>query len=304
MSEVLDVQERSDEADLDARTCTECGGDVRPDGDERHCTECGLVVETDAIDRGPEWLSHGRGSNLRRCNGGPTSPSQHDGGLGSEIPTDKTGGRLQRQKQYHKRTNSKVERNQVYANTEIDRLTSALEMPKAARDRACKLFGDAQEAGVIRGRSLDGGAAAAVQAAAREMNLSTVLDDIEEVARADASEIWTTYQEMADELDCYQLPPTPSELVARIASEVDAGPAVERRARELAETLEETGRHSGKMPTGIAAGAVYLGVCESDEVHRTQVEIAEAAGVSAMTVRNGMYLLQEVCGDGGENTDD
>lgn len=301
MSETLDVQERT-EAEPDARTCPECDGEVRQSEDERRCTDCGLVVATDELDRGPEWRNFDDGPSLTvRCNGRPTSPAQHDGGLGTEISYTDEPDRLDRQRQYHTRFQSKRERGQAYANGQIHRLTAALELPTAVRDRACTLFEEAQEAEITLGRSLDAGAAAAVLAAAREMDFATEFGEIVELAREDRSLVLRSWKAMCREIDCYQLPPQPSELIAKLASATDAPPAVEQRARELTTALEATGRHSGKCPSGVAAGAIYVAMREHDDDRLTQEEIAEAADVSAITLRKGMQLLEEVGEIGGAN---
>ncbi|PSP69899.1 transcription initiation factor IIB 2, partial [Halobacteriales archaeon QH_9_66_26] len=50
-------REREAEASEDELLCPECGGRLVSDTEhgETVCTDCGLVVETDEIDRGPEW---------------------------------------------------------------------------------------------------------------------------------------------------------------------------------------------------------------------------------------------------------
>ena len=53
---VDDEQETESSADEEL-TCPECGGQLATDTEhgETVCVDCGLVVESDEIDRGPEW---------------------------------------------------------------------------------------------------------------------------------------------------------------------------------------------------------------------------------------------------------
>ena len=58
-----------------------------------------------------------------------------------------------------------------------------------------------------------------------------------------------------------------------------------RRAVEIVRMTEEREISAGKAPMGLAASALYLaGVLEGEVA--TQKEIAEAAGVTEVTVRN------------------
>jgi transcription initiation factor TFIIB len=98
-----DVDARTDShAEIDRspratiRTCPECDStDVRrvPTRGEIVCASCGLVVETDELDRGPEWraFSHDERQQKARV-GAPTTPALHDKGLTTTIGWQNTDG--------------------------------------------------------------------------------------------------------------------------------------------------------------------------------------------------------------------
>jgi transcription initiation factor TFIIB len=69
-------------------TCPECEGTVVTDEEhgERVCSDCGLVVETDSIDRGPEWRAFDSAERDNKSRvGAPTTTMMHDKGLSTNI---------------------------------------------------------------------------------------------------------------------------------------------------------------------------------------------------------------------------
>ena len=280
------------EVDLQTESvCTECGGQLRAADTETVCAECGLVMAEDAVERGPEWRSVDDESDRRRT-GAPLSASRHDRGLSTEIGygsgADVSGPRqrqLVRMRRQHNRArlDSKAERNKLYAYTEIRRLVSAMSLPKSIRDQSCSLFSSAQSEDLLAGRSLEGFAAAVVYATCRTQSIARTMDEILDVARADRSELKTAYDALNRELGLPIGPVSPREYLPRYASELDVGSDVERRAREFAAMLVESGRVGGKNPSGVAAACLYRAANEHD-ITVKQSEAADLADVSRMTI--------------------
>src|SRR5699024_2697870 len=158
--------------------CPECNGWLDDSGEETFCHDCGLVVAVDHVDRGPEWRSFEDGPDRKRT-GAPLTRSRHDRGLSTEIDrsTRLTGRRrrpLARLRRQHNRARiaSKAEGIQVYAFTEIRRIVGALGLSESVRDRSCVLFESAQNEDLLRGRSLEGFAAATIYALCRVDRIS------------------------------------------------------------------------------------------------------------------------------------
>jgi Transcription initiation factor IIB (TFIIB) len=189
------------------QACPECEGQLRSDDCETVCTRCGLVVDEHAIDPGPEWRSFEDDDTNPERTGAPLTRSRHDRGLSTEIGrSTRVKGRKRRQfarmRRQHKRSKvrSKAERNRIYAFTEIRQLVSTLDLPTHTRDRACVLFESAQEADLLRGRSIEGFAAAAVYATCRTDSVSRTLPEITEAAKATRDELDVAYDAMNREL--------------------------------------------------------------------------------------------------------
>jgi transcription initiation factor TFIIB len=282
--------------------CPECSGQLDDSGDETVCSECGLVVAEDRIDRGPEWRSFDDEEGSPERTGAPLTRSRHDRGLSTQVgnhgDTLRLKGRKRRRiarlRRQHDRTviGSKAERNQVYAFTEIRRVVDALSLPESVRDSACRLFESAQDADLLRGRSLEGFAAAAIYATCRVRSVSRTVEEVTEHARADRDELRAAYDALNRELGLPTGPVHPREYVPRFASELDLSPAVESEARELAATARDRGLDNGRNPCGVAAACLYA-AAENTETDLTQKEAADAAGVTPVTLRTTYYELRE-----------
>jgi len=280
--------------------CPECSGTLTASDGETVCGDCGLVVAEDRVDRGPEWRVFDPEDRDRVRTGAPRDPSRHDRGLTTEIGRGKRAAsgrkrrRRARMRRQHQRTRitSKAERNRVYGFTEIRRIVSNLDLPRGVRDGACRLFESAQETDLLRGRSIEGFAAAAVYATCRTRSDGTTRTEREvcEYARADVEELRTAYDALNRELGLPTGPIDPREYLARFASELDLDQAVESRAREIAAEVHEGGLAGGRDPTGVAGACLYAAADECG-VELTQAEAAEVADVSPVTLRGAYYAL-------------
>ena len=279
--------------------CPECQGSLRSDDSETVCTSCGLVVAEDNIDHGPEWRSFADDDTNPERTGAPLTRSRHDRGLSTEIGRStrlkgRKRRRMARLRRQHNRTKigSKAERNQVYGFTEIRRLVSALGLSDHIRDRSCVLFESAQDEDLLRGRSLEGFAAAAVYATCRTAAVSRTVDEVVGKARATKAELSAAYDALNRELGLPTGPIDPAEYLARFASDLDLPQDLEGRARELVEKASERNHVTGRNPAGVAAGCLYTAADERG-YPLTQQDAADAADVTPVTLRATYQVLTE-----------
>ena len=268
------------------------------DGELIH-EETGLIVEEDQIDRGPEWraFNHSERQSKSRV-GAPTTKTMHDKGLTTTIDwkdKDAYGRSLSSEKrsQMHRlrkwqeriRTKDAGERNLQFALSEIDRMASALGVPRSVREVASVIYRRALDEDLIRGRSIEGVATSALYAACRQEGLPRSLEEIAEVSRVERKEIGRTYRYISQELGLELKPVDPAKYVPRFASELDLSKEVQSKANEIIETTAEKGLLSGKSPTGFAAAAIYAASLLCNE-KKTQREVADVAQVTEVTIRN------------------
>ena len=306
-----DATEREAESE-DELVCPECGGRVESDAEhgETVCVECGLVVDDTEIDHGPEWRAFdSQEREKKKRTGAPTTNLMHDSGLSSQIGwqnRDAYGNSLssrQRQRMARLRTwderfrtrNSK-ERNLKQALGEIERMASALGLPKTARETASVIYRRALSEDLLPGRSIEAIATAALYAAARQAGIPRTIDEVAAVSRVEEMEFKRAYRYVVRELGLEIAPPDPEQYVSRIASDLGVSDETEIRARELLETATERGLHSGKSPVGLAAAALYAAAILSNE-KLTQDEVSAVADVSTVTIRNRYQELLEAEGE-------
>jgi len=279
--------------------CPECSGRLNTQGTETVCGQCGLVVDEYRIDHGPEWRSFADDDTSPERTGAPLTQSRHDRGLSTDIGRStrikgRKRRRLSRMRTQHNRAqiSTKRERNQVYAFTEIRRLVGALSLPRHVRESACSLFRSAQEADLLRGRSLEGFASATVYATCRVCSVSRTVDEVVDAAKASEAEHRAAYRALNRDLDIATGPIHPVEYVPRYASELDVSEAVRRNAEAHARRLRESGDTAGRNPSGVAAACLYTAARENG-ASLTQQDAADVAGVTPVTVRNTYTLLTE-----------
>jgi len=73
-------------------------------------------------------------------------------------------------------------------------------LPRNVRETAAVVYRDAVDKNLIRGRSIEGVAAAALYAACRQCSVPRTLDEIAEVSRVSRKEIGRTYRFISREL--------------------------------------------------------------------------------------------------------
>lgn len=115
----------------------------------------------------------------------------------------------------------------------------------------------ALEEDLLRGRSIEGMATAALHAASRQAGVPRSNDEMAAVSRIGKLEFQRAYRYLTRQLDLAIEPADPESYVARFASELGLSDQAERHARELLTTAKAHGIHSGKSPVGLAAAALY-----------------------------------------------
>jgi len=127
------------------------------------------------------------------------------------------------------RTKDASERNLQFALSEIDRMASALGVPRSVREVASVIYRQTLKEDLIRGRSIEGVATAALYAACRKEGIPRSLEEISEVSRVDRKEIGRTYRYISQELGLEMEPVDPKKYVPRFCSELGSPRRYRRR---------------------------------------------------------------------------
>lgn len=295
------VEDEEENEDLKGKACPDenCDGILRAKDGELVCQECQIVPNDDNIDRGPEWRAFNHQERQEKSRvGAPTTKTMHDDGLTTTIDwkdkdaygrniTSKKRSQMNRLRRWQERIRTKDagERNLQFALSEIDRMSSALDLPQGIREVASVLYRKALEEDLIRGRSIEGVATASLYAACRQESLPRSLEEIEDVSRVERKEIGRTYRYVSKALGLEMEPVDPKQYVSRYCSELDLSEKVKTKSMEIIDTTAKQGLLSGKSPTGYAAAAIYAAALLCNE-KKTQREVADVAQVTEVTIRN------------------
>lgn len=299
-----------DKPDIEKITeCPECGGSkISQDYDrgELICEDCGLVIDDQYIDKGPEWRAFDMKQEDSRARAGPAmSEMMHDKGLSTEIDSsgrDSKGRALSSSKkaqmyrlrkwQRRSRVAGARESSLVSALTEIRRLTTKMGLPKHVKERAASIYRDVVDKNLVRGRSINIVSCSVVYIACRKLDIPRTLDEFAEETDFDRKDIGRTYRFLKWELNMKLKPTKPQKYIQKFCNELDLGGEVKKRAQGVIDKAEEKEILSGKGPTGLAAAAIYIAAIKGGD-RRTQIDIAEVADVTEVTVRNRYKDLVE-----------
>ncbi|RLE92520.1 MAG: transcription initiation factor IIB [Thermoprotei archaeon] len=270
------------------------------------CAVCGMVIADHLIDQGPEWRAFNEEQRAKRARtGSPISILKPDKGLTTDIDwrnKDSSGRSLDLNRriqalrfrlwQQRIRAKDSLERNLQQALNEIKRLGSNMNIPPSVQETAAIIYRRALEKGYIRGRSIDSMAAACLYIAVRIHGLPRSLDEIASESRANKKEIGRSYRLLV-KTDIVKVPPiTIENYIPTLIRKLRLPSEIGRKATEILKVATSAGLTSGKGPKGLAAAAVYLASVMLN-CKKTQREIAQAAGVTEVTIRNRFKELME-----------
>lgn len=275
-----------------------------PDTGETICSNCGIVLSEKINDLGPEWRSFSDEKPDRERGGPPTSITMYDMGLATKInsqnkdasgkplaiPTKRT---IQRLRIWDNRNQASKphDRNLRQAFSELNRLKDKLGLSDFVTEQTAYIYRKATDKKLVRGRSISAMLAASLYAACRTTETPRTLKDISQAGNIERREIAKFYRVLHRELDL-KMPVIDSiQCVARISSRLNISEKIKRRASEILKLCQECEKSAGKDPMGLAAAALYMACIEHGRAI-TQKEIAEAANVTEVTIRNRYKSLK------------
>ncbi len=288
--------------------CPECGCKFFNEDETRGetiCGKCGLILSEAHIDTSPDWRSFDDEQRSKRTRGGaPLTPTKHDKGITTEIGrgkgeflkvTPSKRPQYYRLMKWQKRLVESKDRNLSFALSELQRLVSFLGLPKSVHEEVARKYEEAVEKGLVRGRSMESVIAALLYAVTRDLNTPRTLEEIAEASGVEKREIGRTYRYIARELTLRILPAKPDSYIPRFASMLGLSDKAQAKAINLLKHAKQKEITSGKGPTGVAAAALYIAAVLEGE-KKTQREIADAIGVTEVTIRNRFKELAHQLG--------
>jgi hypothetical protein len=180
-------------------------------------------------------------------------------------------------------------------------LTSAAEAvgaSPAVTYRAAEIYAAAQAADIVVGASRAATLGAALRMASLEAGTPRPLDAIAAEFDTTRKAVQGKFGGITDEtaigreLDATDLIVEPAQYVSYLLSELEID-RNEELSTTVREVLNASDARSGTSPLSQAAAAVYAVVSQTEGLSCTQQEIAEAAGVTEVTIRNNYQKFRD-----------
>jgi transcription initiation factor TFIIB len=270
------------------------------------CTNCGSVLTDKLQETKAEWNTSDSGDGYSKVRtGAPTSLAKHDRGLSTiigKINRDAAGqqidtvmkNRISRWRKWDFRSqNSHEQRNLHTAFTQLDLMKSALGLPDSIVEKIAYLYRKIQERGLVRGRTIKGVVAVASYIACREMKIPRTLKEIAKISNVHEKEIAKIYRKVMVELDLKIPQVDLMRIIVKISNNCGISEKVKRYAMKTMDEIIKKEISVGKHPMGLAGAVLYMS-CKNYDEGITQGQIAEAAGVTEVTIRHNLASIMKM----------
>jgi len=242
----------------------------------------------------------------RRRTGMPTSLASADMGLSTVIARterDASGYEIQpsmistmrRLRTWHFRTQASSHQNLRFAFNELHTLKDKLGLPDAIIEKTAYIYRKARQRGLTRGRSVSALLAASIYIACRQMGVPRTLDDIAAISNIKRKSIAKCYRQIIFGLDLKLPIVDNTKCIARVANRVSISERTKHRAISLMNDVVKSGLSAGKDPMVLAATVVYAS-CIGTSEQKSQIDVANAADVTDLTIRNRFKDLKDRLG--------
>ncbi|TFG03514.1 MAG: transcription initiation factor IIB [Promethearchaeota archaeon] len=296
MSLAKKINEKMNE---DSDICPECSGQLISinESGEIVCSQCGLVVSERMVDssHSGKRAFTAQEKKERDRTGSPISILLPSMGMTTVInKKDITNPDLKRAAKWNSRMTWQ-HRNLLIASTELKRISSNLNLPDHIKKEAMRLYREAFKKKLLRGRSINGMVAASIYYACRKERIPTTLQDILDETSEDPKDVRRCYRALVQEFNLKVPNTDPLSLVPKFAVSLNLDSETQNLVRKILKAYKKRIPTSGKDPKGIVAGAIYM-ACKAKELNFTQKDIADALGVTEVTLRSRFKELTEKAG--------
>ncbi|RLG59553.1 transcription initiation factor IIB [Candidatus Geothermarchaeota archaeon] len=219
--------------------------------------------------------------------------TENEDSMGRKI-TARMKGDVNRLRKWQRRISiyGSIERNLIHALNELNKLGEKLDLPRDILERASYIYRMALEKDLVRGRAIDTIIAAALYAALRYYRIPRTLREVAQASGRSKKDLARCYRMLIRNLDLRMPLANPLQYVRRICASAGLDKKVMLEAEKIIKLAQKRRLTAGKDPVGLAAAAVYY-ACVLLNVKKTQRDIAIAANITEVTVRNRYKSLSE-----------
>lgn len=272
---------------------------------EVFCGNCGFVINERLENFGYESISTDAQKDPRRT-GIPRTLSRNDFGLSTVIGSEN--------KDAHgkpipftlsstiKRIRIQDNRSQLakYSDSSfkiafdfLERIQDKLDVSDSVKETAAYIFRKAVEQKITTGRQLSSVIAASMYIACRNTKTLRNLNDISKAADIKRKKISQSYRAIVKQLDLKIPVVNQTNYISKISNTLEISAGTKNLALEILKKADALGMVAGRDPVGMAAASIYYsGVIRGDRL--TQIQIANASGITGVTIRNRFHELKKI----------
>jgi transcription initiation factor TFIIB len=173
----------------------------------------------------------------------------------------------------------------IHAFNKLRILKDKLTLPYVVVEKAAYIYRKLHRRKLSRGRLVSGLVAASVHIACREMSTTRTLKDIAAASNIKRKQLAKAYRLLFIELDIKVPLADPTKCIAKVANNANLSERTKRHALRIMDEIRKTQISAGKNPMALAATILYFSCLKTGE-NKSQADIAQAAGVTDVTIRN------------------
>ena len=148
------------------------------------------------------------------------------------------------------------------------------------------IYRKARQRGLVRGRTIDGILTAAIYIACRDLGIPKTLKEVAVASSMRPKTLSKSYRVLVNELNI-STPQAidPMKCIVKVANNADLNENTKRRAMDVMNNITKREISAGKHPMAVAATVLYVSCLNTGE-NKTQTDLADAAGITEVTLRN------------------
>jgi transcription initiation factor TFIIB len=179
------------------------------------------------------------------------------------------------------------ERNLKDAFNKLNNITHKLGLSNAIVEKSFYLYRKASSSGLVQGRTTEGILSSALYLACKELGTPKTLKEISDITNVKIKSISKYSRLLSFELDLKPIPVIdPIKCIIKIANNLNLDEKIKHKAIDIMKEVMKKEIHVGKNPLSIAASTIYAACKNRKDNDKTQLEIANSAGISAVVVRD------------------
>lgn len=274
------------------------------DSGEVFCGYCGMVINSRLENFGYDSNHIDNKTDTRRT-GASRTLSRNDFGLSTIIGTkniDSKGNTIPSSISHTiKRIRIQDTRSQLSKNSDmnfknafycLELIKEKLGVSENVKETAAYIYRKAVERKITTGRQINSVVAASMYIACRNTQTLRSLKEISDATDIKRKKISQSYRAIVKQLDLKIPLVNQTDYILKISNNLKISPGTKNLAIEILKKAAELDMMAGREPAAMAAASVYYSNAIRNE-RFTQIQIAHASGVTAVTLRNRFHEIKE-----------